>query len=124
MTHEQMLRFTKYAKAGPDSQALCIAVVNFVEVTYRITPTETPNGYLVYDPNFLLIETIGVRKTSLTLNVYGPEGDYGDFAGGRVRVGGGMAGITKLYVTGAEGLPSALAAVRRSWERNQRALRP
>jgi hypothetical protein len=123
MTHEQMLRFKKYAKALPESRALCIAVVRSVEEAYLITPTETRNGYLVYHPNFLLIETIGVRETILTLNVYGPKEEYGDLAGGHVRVGGGMAGITKLYVTGAEGLPSALAAVQRSWDRKQRALR-
>jgi len=71
MTHAQMSRFRKYRLGTPELQAMALAVAQFAEVEYGATPRETQNWYLRFPNNFLLIETIHSRQTSLTINVAG-----------------------------------------------------
>lgn len=118
MTHDDMLRFSKYRDGSAGSQQLALAVAQFVQERYGLAPSATAdNEYLLYEGNFLLIQTIHQRTTSITLNLYGPPDAYADLVGPHARVTGGQAGYSKLYLTSDDCLEEAIAAIERSWQR-------
>src|SRR4051812_48598676 len=69
VTHEQMLQYEKYARGSAGSQAIALEVADFVQQRFGLVPRATANGFLLYEDNVLLIETIHQTDTSVTLNV-------------------------------------------------------
>lgn len=113
MTHEQMMQFQKYQKGTTESRALALAVAQFISGQYDLTPQETPNGFLDYKKNGILIETIHSRRRSLTVKVSGHPERYDEFAGPHVRVRSNLNPYYAiLYVTHRGGLKKVLDAVR------------
>jgi hypothetical protein len=76
MTHEQLTQFDIYRRACFGSQAMCFCLVNHIEQRYRLTPAASATGYLQWQPNFALIQTLGIRTVNLTINLSGQESHY------------------------------------------------
>jgi hypothetical protein len=120
MTHEQLERFEIYRKACFGSKAMCFCLVNHVEEHHGLLPIASESGYLQWQPNFALIQTLGVRSLNLTINVSGREANYRglglDDLFRRPRTG-----LTRIRFTSAGQIGQLVAVIDRAFKIKTRA---
>jgi hypothetical protein len=113
MTHEQLTQFDIYRRACFGSQAMCFCLVNHIEQIYSLTPTVSTAGYLQWQPNFALVQTLGVRAVNLTINLSGKESNYRGI-GVDDLFRSPWKGLTRLRFTNAGRIADLIAATERA----------
>lgn len=113
MTHNELMSFEIYQRACFESQAMCFCLVNHIETHHVLVPKVSTNGYLQWEPNFALIQTLGMRRLNLTINLSGAESNYRDL-GVNDLVRSPWRGLTRLRFTSAGRIADLIAAVDRA----------
>jgi hypothetical protein len=113
MTHQELLQFNIYQSACFESQAMCFCLVNHIEEQHGLRPLASGSGYLQWQPNFALVQTLGVRSPNLTINLSGPESNYHGI-GVDDLFRPPWKGLTRLRFTSAGRITQLVAAVERA----------
>jgi hypothetical protein len=115
MSDEELMAFDIYRGACTASRLMCLNLVNHIEHRHGLRPFATASGYLQWNPNFALIQTLGVRTPILTINLSGRQERYHGL-GIDDLVRKPWKGLTRMRISDPARIHQLLAAVDRSYE--------